>query len=97
MVKVNEMPAAKPAAAVPDMPEIVQVSTLKKGKHKFRRPRAITVEAPVTDESAEAARKEILEAFTLLSTKLKKGRKEMDKGLREVEHIDIIKRKPTEG
>jgi hypothetical protein len=103
VAKVNQRPSSDkleqtaPAPLSTERPELADAPALKVKNWKPRRPHALTVAATIQKQEAETAKKEILEAFSLLSSKLKKGRSEADKGLREVERMDIIKRKPTEG
>lgn len=49
------------------------------------------------DAEAKAAMEEIKAALALVSRKLKKGQAEINKGLQEVEHVEIFKTKNSEG
>ena len=51
----------------------------------------------VSEEEALAAREEIKAALALISNKLGKGKSKVAKGLKEVEHLSIIKPQQQDG
>ena len=86
-----------PAPEVKAQPEIAVASVPHRTKRIFRkRPQPVS-EATVETEEAETAKQEIMAAFALISSKLSKGRKEAERGLKEVEHMEIIKPLPAKG
>jgi len=104
-------PEHKPAQEIiiqaPDKPlasvEIVPVTTPKVVSKKNTRPRKVHHQPealpPDTYEDPEKALEEIKAVLALVSTKINKSKKEIDKGLHEVEAVDILfkKKKETNG
>jgi hypothetical protein len=84
-----------PTAQQPNNPT-AHLPTLQASVKKRKR---VSVAAQTTPEDAEAqaAMEEIKAALALVSRKLKKGQAEINKGLREVEHVEIFKTKNSEG
>jgi hypothetical protein len=104
-------PEHKPAQEIiiqaPDKPlasvEIVPVTTPKVAPKKNTRPRKVHHQPealpPDTYEDPEKALEEIKAVLALVSTKINKSKQEIDKGLHEVEAVDILfkKKKETNG
>lgn len=100
-------PAQEIIIQAPDKPlasvEIVPVTTPKVVAKKNTRPRKVHHQpealAPDTYEDPEKALEEIKAVLALVSTKINKSKQEIDKGLHEVEAVDILfkKKKETNG
>ena len=89
----------KPLASV----DLVPVTAPKVAPKKNTRPRKVHHQPeavpPDTYEDPEKALEEIKAVLALVSTKINKSKKEIDKGLHEVEAVDILfkKKKETNG
>lgn len=94
-----KMPAKKPKTIAPEVASLTTTDTSPKQIRKQRphvsRPPA-TIKAPDTYEDPEAALAEIKAVLALVSHKINKSKKELDKGLQEVETVDILFKKKKE-
>ena len=83
----------KPIAAVPEKtPELTQVPVvepeIRKQVRLKKQPNAPTEDD--TSEDPEQALAEIRAALALVSSKINKSKETLDKGLQEVDHVDIL-------
>ena len=85
------LPETPPAAAS----ERVAVLPQKAKPKKRHNPQPQVI--PESIDDPEAALAEIRAALALVSSKIKKGKKEMDKGLQEIETLDKVIKKKNEG
>jgi hypothetical protein len=74
---------------------VASVAPRKKSRTGKRPQQNISITAAERAE-AEVAMAEIKSALSLLSGKISRGRKEAAKGLQEIDHIDIVKKDPSD-
>ena len=86
----TDVPAAKT-----NLPASSPKTPVKPGAHPHRRKTEVALAK--VDPEAEKAMEEIKAALALLSSKLNKGKQEATKNLHEIETLDKVIRKPTEG
>ncbi|MFN0014080.1 MAG: hypothetical protein ACKVU2_05985 [Saprospiraceae bacterium] len=78
---VDQKETANSVERVPDIPQ---------KKRYAHRPGPFVTPAEDTCENPEQALAEIRAALALVSSKINKGKQTLDKGLKEVEHMDIL-------
>ena len=99
-------PVAVPATPIPIPPAVEEnvrpaqpVHTYKNNRPRKKETPPAVIEQPDTYEDPEKALAEIKAMLALVSSKINKSKKELGKGLQEVETLDIVlkKKKETNG
>ncbi|MCC6460008.1 MAG: hypothetical protein IT260_06040, partial [Saprospiraceae bacterium] len=91
------LPALAPAPAAGKPAEPTHATRPPKARKFKSRTSQPQVSDPETIDDPELALAEIRAALALVSSKIKKGKKEIDKGLQEIETLDKMIKKKNEG